>query len=382
VRNTRAARKSPREARRSCDFDDFKGTHIVAMAEKRTPTQWFFLISVALSFAVLWELIVPLSVGAVLAYVSERPIDKVTARLGRNTPTWRAIVAVGFVLAVTAVVLVPLGLAVYVAVRDLARLIASKDSDEWARTMTRGLEWGAAWLQRRGIEMEPAEMSERATTFLKANAGRAAGYLGALLSATPNAIFNGLVILLAWIYLAIDGPGARDRILIRLIPWKAERDTIRTITAEVIQGTIVANLAVSFLQAIAMSLTLLILRVPRPFVWGVLTFFLSFVPVVGIAPVILGAAGYLVANGRTGAAIAAVIFGFVAASLDNVLRPLFLRGSSVELNFLWVLVALIGGVALFGLPGVILGPLAFSLLVAALRSLEAMDQAVTEKNDA
>lgn len=347
------------------------------MAEQRTPTQWFFLFAAALSLAVVWELIVPLSVGAVLAYVSEAPIDRILKRLRRNSLRFRAIVACGFVLLVTAVVLVPLGLALYVAIRDLARLVASRDSDEWTRVLSRGLDWGAAFLNRHGIELEADDLSARARTFLTANAGRVAGFLGTLLSATPSVIFNALVTVLAWIYLAIDGPAARDRILVRLIPWKNERDTLRTITAEVIHGTIVANLAVSFLQALAMTVTLLILRVPRAFVWGVLTFFLSFVPVVGIAPVILGAAGWLLAHGRTGAAIAAVIFGFVAASLDNVLRPLFLRGSSVELNFLWVLVALIGGVALFGLPGVILGPLAFSLLVAAMRALEAMEQKVS-----
>jgi len=346
---------------------------------RRSPTQWFFLLSMALSVAVLWELIVPISVGAVLAYVSEKPIDRVAARLQRSTPRWRALLAVGFVLVVTAVVLVPLGLALYVAIRDLARVVASKDSDEWARVLYRGLEYTAAWLDKRGIEMQPNELSERTRAFITGNAGRVGGWLASALSATPAVIFNGLVALLAWIYLAIDGRQTRDRILVRLIPWKNERDTIRNITAEVIQGTIVANLAVSFLQAVAMSITLLILGVPRAFVWGVLTFFLSFVPVVGIAPVIIGAAGWLLSQGRTGAAIAALIFGFVAASLDNVLRPLFLRGTSVELNFLWVLVALIGGVALFGLPGVILGPLAFSLLVAALRSLEAMDQTVTEE---
>jgi predicted PurR-regulated permease PerM len=317
-------------------------------------------------------------VGAVLAYVSEGPIDRISKRLQRSTRTWRAIIAIGVVLGVTAVVLVPLGLALYVAIRDLLRVVTSRDSDEWARVLSRGLEYTAEWLNKRGIEMQPTELSERTRAFITGNAGRVGGWLAAALSATPTMLFNGIVALLAWIYLAIDGPQTRDRILVRLIPWKEERDTIRRITAEVIQGTIVANLAVSFLQAIAMTFTLLILGVPRAFVWGVLTFFLSFVPVVGIAPVIIGAAGYLLSQGRTGAAVAALIFGFVAASLDNVLRPLFLRGSSVELNFLWVLVALIGGVALFGLPGVILGPLAFSLLVAALRSLEAMDQSVTD----
>jgi predicted PurR-regulated permease PerM len=182
------------------------------------------------------------------------------------------------------------------------------------------------------------------------------------------------VILLAWVTLAVEGKAARERVLVRLLPWARERETIRSVTAEVIQSTIVANVAVSGLQALAMSVALLALGVPRALVWGVLTFFLSFVPVVGTAPIILGAVVYLFTHGRVGASVVALVFGVLAASLDNVLRPLFLKGSSVELGFLWVLVALIGGVALFGLPGVILGPLAFSLLVASLRTLEALEK--------
>lgn len=350
------------------------------MSAKR-PTTWFFIVSVALSIAVAWALIVPLSVGATLAYVSEKPIDWIRKRLGRNSMRARTAIASAFILAVTALVLVPLGLAMYVAVRDFAHIVGSKDSDEWARLLYRGLEWASGKLAAHGIDLHPGELSTRARALITANAGRVGAWLGSALSAAPSAVFNGIVIVLTWLYLAVDGKQARDRILIRLIPWKEERDTISSITAEVIQSTVVANLAVSFLQAVAMSVTLLVLRVPRAFVWGVLTFFLSFVPVIGTAPVILGAAGWLLAQGRPGAAIGALVFGVIAASLDNVLRPLFLRGTSVELNFLWVLVALIGGVALFGLPGVILGPLAFSFLVASLRSLEALDQRVGEEKE-
>ena len=141
---------------------------------------------------------------------------------------------------------------------------------------------------------------------------------------------------------------------------------------DVLADNAVSNVVVSFVQALLIAILLLIFRVPRPFVWGVLTFFLSFVPVVGTAPITLGAAGWLLSQGRPVAAVVMLVIAFLVASLDNVLRPFFMK-SSVDLNFLWVLVALIGGVALFGIPGVILGPLAFSLLVAALRTLETLD---------
>ncbi len=63
-------------------------------------------------------------------------------------------------------------------------------------------------------------------------------------------------------------------------------------------------------------------------------------------------------------AVAAVI-GLV----DNILRPIFMK-SSANLSFLWTFVAFVGGVGLFGLPGVIVGPLAFPLFIAYLRAME------------
>lgn len=343
------------------------------MRASRNPATWFFLVTLLLSIAVTWELIVPLSVGATLAYVSERPLDWAQTRLRRPGRGARALLAFGFVALVILVVLVPLGLSLYVAARDLIRMVASKDADDWAELVARGADFSAAQFARFGVELAPMELSTRVRAFVSANAGRMGAWAGAALSTTPGALFDGVVILLTWVTLAVEGKEARERVLVRLLPWERERETIRTVTAEVIQSTIVANLAVSGLQAFAMAVILLLLGVPRAFVWGVLTFFLSFVPVIGTAPIVLGAAAYLFTHHRPGAAVVALVFGVLAASLDNVLRPLFLRGSSVELGFLWVLVALIGGVALFGLPGVILGPLSFSLLVAALRSLEALD---------
>jgi predicted PurR-regulated permease PerM len=343
------------------------------MSGPKTTATWFFVGALALSIAVVWELAVPLSAGAVIAFVSERPIERVAVRLKKqDSRAWRWILAVGFVFAAALVVLVPLGIALYVAARDLARVVTSRDSEQWSRVIDHVLEWSSARLGAYGVEIAPGELSLRARMFIAENAAGLGSYVGTALSATPNAIFHALVALLAWIFLAVEGPAARERVLVRLIPWPRERETIRAITAEVIHSTIVANVIVSFAQALLLTLVLLIFRVPRAFVWGVLTFFLSFVPVIGTAPVTLGAAAYLLSQGRSVAAVVMLVIAFLVASLDNFLRPFFMR-SSVDLNFLWILVALIGGVALFGLPGVILGPLAFSMLIASLRTLEALD---------
>jgi predicted PurR-regulated permease PerM len=340
---------------------------------QRAPAFWFFLASLALSLAVVWDLIVPLSVGATLAFVSERPIAWGARRIRREGRAARAALTLGFMVLVLAVVAAPLGIALYIAARDLVALVVSRDAEAWAELLARAAEVVASRVAALGIDIAPHGLAMRVRALAVANAGQAASWTGAALSTTPGALFDGAVILLAWGTLALEGKAARDRVLARLLPWPHEREILRSVTAEVIQSTLVANLAVSAIQAVAMSIALVVVGVPRALVWGVLTFFFSFVPVVGTAPITLGAAAYLFSNGRPGAAVGALVFGVLAAGVDNVLRPLFLRGSSVELGFLWVLVALIGGLALFGLPGVILGPLAFSLLAASLRALEALE---------
>lgn len=340
---------------------------------KKTPATWLFFGSLALSFLVVWQLLVPLSVGAVLAYVSERPIDAMARRFHREGRTsYRWLFAIVFVIAAFLVFMVPLAAALYVAIRDVARLLATSNAEQWGKKLHDAAVALTAWGKTHGIELDAAELTARGRTLLGEAATKGGLMLGAVLSATPDALFNVTVIVLTWLFLAVEGPAARERILPRLIPWEREREILREIAAEVVHSVLVANVLVSAVQAVIASVALLALGVPRAFVWGVLTFFLSFVPVVGTTPVTVGATVWLFAHGRVTAAIVMAIIAVFVTVVDNIMRPLFMR-SSVELNFLWILVALIGGVGMFGLPGVILGPMAFSLVVASLHALEAIE---------
>jgi predicted PurR-regulated permease PerM len=337
------------------------------------PLRWFFLGSIALSLLVAWDLAVPLSMGAVLAFVSERPIDWLLRRVHRrDSVTARWAVTSAFVLAVFLGFLLPIALALYVAVHDLLRLIATRDLEEWLNVFQRVVDRLSELLSRVGIELPAEQLTSRGTEFVTSNVGYVGSTLAAALSATPTALFNGSVVVVAWVTLAVEGAEARARVLPKLLPWKRERELITRITAEVIEGVIVSNVMVSVVQATLCAIALLVLRVPRALVWGVLAFFLSFVPVLGTTVVTLGAAAYLLSQGRVGAAIAMAVVAVIVATVDNVLRPLLMRSSS-DLSFLWVLVAFVGGVSFFGLPGVVLGPLAFSLFAGFLAALDEVD---------
>jgi predicted PurR-regulated permease PerM len=121
-------------------------------------------------------------------------------------------------------------------------------------------------------------------------------------------------------------------------------------------------------QAVLATIVYFALDIPRAPVLGVLTLIVSVIPSVGTAliwvPVTIG----LALSGRTTDAIILGVLGtFVVSSADNVLRPIFARWGKLELHALVVLLAMLGGLAVFGGWGLLLGPLIVRWLVEALR---------------
>jgi predicted PurR-regulated permease PerM len=103
--------------------------------------------------------------------------------------------------------------------------------------------------------------------------------------------------------------------------------------------------------------------------WGTVMAFTSLIPFVGTALVWLPAALYLLVTGEIKWAVFMVIWGvLVIGSIDNFLRPLFMQGASM--NTVVVFFSLIGGLQVFGLIGLIYGPLIFSIALVLFNLYE------------
>jgi predicted PurR-regulated permease PerM len=111
---------------------------------------------------------------------------------------------------------------------------------------------------------------------------------------------------------------------------------------------------------------LLLFGVPGALALGVLAALLTFVPVVGTAPVTVGAVIYLLAVQRWAAAAGMVVAAVVIGVSDNVVRP-WVQSASSPLHPLLVLLSIFGGLRVFGVAGVFLGPVVAALAVWALR---------------
>lgn len=134
--------------------------------------------------------------------------------------------------------------------------------------------------------------------------------------------------------------------------------------ATVIKATVKGNLAVAAAQGALGGLIFWILGIEAPVLWGVLMGFLSLLPAVGAGLIWGPVAIYFLATGDWGKGLTLTAYGVLVIGLvDNLLRPL-LVGKDTKMPDYIVLISTIGGMALFGLTGFVIGPAIAALFMA------------------
>lgn len=134
-----------------------------------------------------------------------------------------------------------------------------------------------------------------------------------------------------------------------------------------IKANIVGQGVISLAQGLFLGLGFWAFGVRDPIFWGVIGFFVSFVPVLG-TPLIWVPAGVLqILDGKTGSGIGLLIFGAVViTNIDNVLR-LYISKLVGNIHPLITIVGILYGVPIFGILGLVIGPLLFSYFLLLFR---------------
>ncbi len=181
-------------------------------------------------------------------------------------------------------------------------------------------------------------------------------------------IFVGIFIFVYAVYVfLVDGPSIYE--------WLEKHSPIseehtRRFTAafhETGRGLFVGIGLTGLAQGAIATITYLILGVPRALVLGLLTCVVSLIPSVGTALVWVPVAIGLLLAGKTVSAIVMAVVGVaVIGTIDNILKPVFLRFGKLELSTFVLLTSIVGGVLAFGPGGLLLGPLLARLAKEAL----------------
>ena len=132
----------------------------------------------------------------------------------------------------------------------------------------------------------------------------------------------------------------------------------------VIRATVKGNIVVAASQGALGGMIFWILGIQGPVLWGVLMAFLSLLPAVGAGLIWAPVAIYFFATGSVWQGAVLTAFGIgVIGLVDNVLRPI-LVGKDTKLPDYIVLISTLGGMALFGLTGFVIGPVIAALFIA------------------
>jgi predicted PurR-regulated permease PerM len=133
-----------------------------------------------------------------------------------------------------------------------------------------------------------------------------------------------------------------------------------------VNANVLGQVLVALVQSILTGLTLWIFGVPDALFWGVVAFFMAFLPVLG-TPLVWGpAALYQFSQGHNGQAIGILVVGFlVIINVDNLLRIMLAKRMG-DIHPLVTLVGLVLGVEIFGLIGLVVGPLLVSYFLVLM----------------
>ena len=151
----------------------------------------------------------------------------------------------------------------------------------------------------------------------------------------------------------------------------------------VIRATVKGNLIIAAIQGALGGLAFWFLGVKGALFWAVLMAFLSLLPAVGAGLVWLPVAVYFLLSGAIWQSIALTLYGVLVIGLvDNLLRPA-LVGKETGLPDFLIMISTLGGMAVFGINGFVLGPVIAALFIAVwhIYTVEQADPPVTPTPD-
>ena len=207
------------------------------------------------------------------------------------------------------------------------------------------------------------ELARSVSTFL-------VGQSASLLKGVGGILFSFFILLFAMYYMLKDHKEITEKLMkVSPLPLEYELELFKKFK-EMSRATVYGIFLVSIIKGILGGIGFLIAGIPNPLFWGTAIGIFSLVPLFGATIIWLPAALLLIVNGHMVPGVFLLIWGtLVVSTIDNIFQAFFI-GNQANLNPLLVFMAVFGGIGLFGLLGVIFGPLILTIFFTFLHIYE------------
>ena len=327
----------------------------------------FLIVAVSLAFLwIVWPFYGALLWGTVTAILFAPLFRRLKNAMGQR----RNLAALITVIIIVTIVILPLtlvGMSLVQEVSGVYRRVQTGELD-LVRFFQQILDALPAWathlLDRFGL-VNLEVIQERLSTSLMKGSEFFAGQAFSIGQGTFDFIANLFVMLYLLFFLLRDEAELFTRIK-GAIPLRAEQQQGLWLKfTVVIRATVKGDLLVALLQGTLGGLIFWILGIDAPLLWAVVMAFVALLPVVGAGLIWGPVAIYFLATGAVWQGLGLIAYGTLVISLvDNFLRPILVGKDTKMPNYV-VLISTLGGIATFGLNGLVIGPVIAAMFIAA-----------------
>lgn len=331
--------------------------------------RWIAVLAVtAIGLYLCWLMLRPFMgvlAWAVVLVIVFYPVHKnIASRIGR-----RSLSALLSCLLVVLVVVLPLTLVTVAVIHEFGKVAPNLPSNVSQLLSQQPSILGQiiGWVQSRfGIDMTGWQ-----DFFIQQFQNLSQRLLGASFSLMGNivtSIVKAFFVVFTMYYLFRDS----DKIVSRLpdaLPLDREQSEALILrTQQVVSASVYGVVTIAALQGFLAGLAYWILGIPSPILWAVLTAFVCMIPLAGSFLVWAPLALYLILTGHWTKALLLIIWGaLVISTIDNLLRPK-LVGNQTRLHELFIFFSVLGGISVFGLLGIVLGPVVLAITLGLLET--------------
>lgn len=336
------------------------------------------LLSAAFLF-ILWPFMGAVLWAVAIAIVFEPVHARVREQTGQRA-TLAAMLTLALIILIVILPLILVGAAVVQEAAAAVKKIRGGEInfDQYLQLVVAALpEWIRNLLDRLGL-MDLAALQQQLTSLLAGSGQFITTHLLGLGQNTLDFVVALFVMLYLLFFLLRDGRTLSQRIA-QTLPLRedhAQRLLAQFVT--VVRATVKGNIVIAVVQGMLGGMAFAVLGLPGALLWGTLMSLLSLLPAVGAALVWGPVAAYMLFTGQLWSAVGLTLWGVLAIGLvDNVLRPI-LVGRDTHMPDYLVLITTLGGIAVFGINGFVIGPVIAAMFLVAWNLFAALRRQVQD----